>query len=817
MGGAGASLDELIAGQLEESGPPGLAADLVLAAMLGDDELAATLSDTDGTGPATAAAEPGPTAAEPAHLYVQSIIVEGFRGIGPQAALRLQPGPGLTVVAGRNGSGKSSFAEAAELALTGDNKRWSDRSAVWREGWRNLHTPGDSKITIEVAADGQQGTIKVTRDWPPGVALDGVTSYVQVPGAPRKPLDTMGWSTPLELFRPFLSYSELGALVSGKPTEMYDALQAILGLDQLVSAERRLTDARKRLEDPSKQATKALPALRALVADNSDERARQAETALARKPWDIEAIGTLAIDADTSSDPRTGRLAQVAAITLPAPETATLAIDELLAARQRVAALTGTRSSEARQLAGLLSTALAHQASHPGEPCPVCGGAALDEAWAGQARAEIKRLTELAQDADDAQQQLDIAARAVRNLIGAEPAALSADLGAAVDVSAAREAWRGWADFTSAGPGDPLFDAASTQFAAVTAAVTQLQKQAAAVLDQRRQAWRPVAAALAGWAEMARSSLRADANLTEVKKAITWLRAAGQDIRDARMAPFAAKSAEIWSLLRQESNVDLGPVRIVGSGPQRHVTLDVTVDDVAGAALGVMSQGELHALGLALFLPRATTPESPFRFVVVDDPVQSMDPAKVEGLARLLARVGQDRQVIVFTHDDRLPEAIRRLQLPATIWEVVRREGSIVELTKNEDPVQRYLDDARAMALTDQLPRDAKALAAAGFCRSALEAACHEAIRARRIQAGVRHADVARELAAAGTTHEMLTLALLKDASRGGELVSHIRSRHGQAAVDAFHAVKSGTHAVYRGDLKHLVKETERLANAVRA
>ena len=59
----------------------------------------------------------------------------------------------------------------------------------------------------------------------------------------------------------------------------------------------------------------------------------------------------------------------------------------------------------------------------------------------------------------------------------------------------------------------------------------------------------------------------------------------------------------------------------------------------------------------------------PFRFIVIDDPVQSMDPAKVEGLARLLARVGRTRQVVVFTHDDRLPEAIRRLQLPATIWE----------------------------------------------------------------------------------------------------------------------------------------------------
>jgi hypothetical protein len=43
-----------------------------------------------------------------------------------------------------------------------------------------------------------------------------------------------------------------------------------------------------------------------------------------------------------------------------------------------------------------------------------------------------------------------------------------------------------------------------------------------------------------------------------------------------------------------------------------------------------------------------------------------------------------------------------------------------------------------------------------------------------------------------------------------------MRSRYGQAAVDAFHAVKSGTHVIYQGDPKHLVSEIERLANAVR-
>ena len=69
---------------------------------------------------------------------------------------------------------------------------------------------------------------------------------------------------------------------------------------------------------------------------------------------------------------------------------------------------------------------------------------------------------------------------------------------------------------------------------------------------------------------------------------------------------------------------------------QRSVSLDVTVDGVPGAALGVMSQGELTALALSLFMPRATLPESPFRFMVIDDPVQSMDPARVDGLARVL-------------------------------------------------------------------------------------------------------------------------------------------------------------------------------------
>lgn len=69
-----------------------------------------------------------------AGAFLRSVTVEGFRGIGRFGSLELAPGPGLTLVVGRNGSGKSSFAEALEVLLTGESLRWKDRAAVWRPG-----------------------------------------------------------------------------------------------------------------------------------------------------------------------------------------------------------------------------------------------------------------------------------------------------------------------------------------------------------------------------------------------------------------------------------------------------------------------------------------------------------------------------------------------------------------------------------------------------------------------------------------------------------------------------------------------------------
>src|SRR5437868_3355879 len=111
---------------------------LVLGASEGPASLTAAL---EGQAPkvrrSVKAAEDAP-AAHPG-AYLESISVEGFRGVGPKRTLEFGPGPRLTLVIGRNGSGKSSFAEGIEILLTGTNSRWARRSKIWQEGWRNLH------------------------------------------------------------------------------------------------------------------------------------------------------------------------------------------------------------------------------------------------------------------------------------------------------------------------------------------------------------------------------------------------------------------------------------------------------------------------------------------------------------------------------------------------------------------------------------------------------------------------------------------------------------------------------------------------------
>jgi hypothetical protein len=141
--------------------------------------------------------------------------------------------------------------------------------------------------------------------------------------------------------------------------------------------------------------------------------------------------------------------------------------------------------------------------------------------------------------------------------------------------------------------------------APLTLEISALSARAAAEHSERDDRWAPIAAEVSSWCADAKAALDGAAPVASIKAADKWLKAATDDIRNDRLAPLADQARGIWAMLRQESNVDLGSIRLAGSATNRHVELDVSVDGAPGSALGVMSQGEVNALALSLFLPRA--------------------------------------------------------------------------------------------------------------------------------------------------------------------------------------------------------------------
>jgi hypothetical protein len=285
--------------------------------------------------------------------------------------------------------------------------------------------------------------------------------------------------------------------------------------------------------------------------------------------------------------------------------------------------------------------------------------------------------------------------------------------------------------------------------------------------------------------------------MKHLKTAADWLGQVEGDLRNARFEPIKSEVRQIWELLRTQSNVALDDLRFAGTRTRRKVEMDLSVDGHDGVGFSVMSQGELNSLALSLFLPRATLDESPFRFLIIDDPVQAMDPSKVDGLAQVLHRAAETRQVIVLTHDDRLPEAVARLDIPATVLEVTRRENSVVEVRRIHDRLGNLLRDARSIAYDDKLPAGTRDRVIPGLCRQAIEHSAIEVTRRRRLDRGDSHLETEHTLAQTRSLYATLALALFDDESRSGDVKQHLDKQvktFGHNAADILHFCNKGTH-----------------------
>ena len=436
-----------------------------------------------------------------------------------------------------------------------------------------------------------------------------------------------GWETALNHFRPFLAHSELSSLVQREPTRLHDGLATVLGLDDLDRAAGVLRQARLRREQVVKRVAEERSALGQRLETLPDERAQLCHRALLGENWNLDLI-----ESQLETPAGWQQLHALAALRIP-----------------ELGPLLRGRALDVRAEAALRLLELA-----PTEDCPLCHGPLNCQ--------ELKReLTEQAR-----------LVREVRALCPPPPEVLRGQV-SGFDLEPVLQEWRAWHSL----PAD-----LESRTKALARRVQAVAEQARLELQRLGADWQPIASDLRLWTARARESEAQAAALGRLRLAELQLKRIARELRSERLLPIADTALDIYRQLRPECSVALERVSLEGAANSRHVALDVRVDSARATALGVMSQGELNALALSIFLPRAMHPDSPFRFLVIDDPVQAMDPTMVDGLARLLQWIARTWQVVVLTHDQRLSDSLRKLGVVTDIVNVRRLPGSLVELRR---------------------------------------------------------------------------------------------------------------------------------------
>lgn len=734
---------------------------------------------------------PEETPENAAEIWLTHIAVQGFRGAGPRSELDIDPKPGLTVVLGRNGTGKSSLAEGLEVVLGGldDSQRWDgrDNEKEWKQGWRNLGWTGD--VYTEAGFSGPAGKFVARRLWTGGDEESEACENIDA-----------GWSRGVIEADPVLTYAELGRLPDTKPSERYRQLAHLLGVEGVSSARNFLAQQRTAVEGEERTLNKERMALITALTPIDDERARKAEEALEQRGWPrrVKALKlVLGGEVLTSDD---GELARLKAVSrLKAPPDPSQAVTELREALEEHRAVQGTAQARLDQLAKLLGKALDYALETEVSDCPVCRTPAiLDPTWRAEAQVRMQEAESDSLRARNAETRLKTATTAAQRLCAGPNVNIEPD-DASEDCLTTWRAWEKGRQLT----GDLLLAHLEQSHGGLVTAVEVLVSATTDRLAALDEVWQPLRARLQSLQDRAVANLEAKERAKPFGQAEKWLKAVEKDLRERRLEPISERSQEIWNTLRHDSSVDLEDLVLGGTTTNPTIGLTAKVDGEAANALAVMSQGELNALSLALFLPRATQDTSPFRFVVIDDPVQAMDPHKVDGLAKLLHELAQDRQVVVFSHDYRLGEALRRLNLPANLVSVQRREEAKVIFENTGTPVETYLAEIElAMSEKGRVGDDVARQVVPGLLRLTLEAHFTDHIRRREL-ATSSHAQVSELLA---STKGLTALAAL---AVGGE--DKLKSWLPNGTEGLLGQLASGTHEGVDSKLTKLVRHTKRV------
>lgn len=741
--------------------------------------------------------------------FIRSLEVRGHVGIGEsKLTLSFDPIPGIVFVSARNGVGKTSCADAMRHVLSGGGARQYDLAAA------NVHY-SHREIRV-VVTDGRQDVQLYCSD-------DGTVTWQGGDGAEAVPVE---WISAYEQYRPALLYPEISAIIE-KPSDLHDFLRDGLETAVLTELQRRVDDIREAGRRATRTIDASFSSLKPFLTDGS----LPSPVAVAVNQHRIEptAGGASAILSALEESPpgeQPDSLVAEWSVDAVAVENCIHALRELAHARADTVSGATAVLEALKHLTNEENEFL--ESSRHNDVCPVCGSGSAN--WRLRASTVASSLERDLARVQSAQRAVRECVKEIRGIL---PPRLPSLLRQSLEKHGESQLVVQWNDLV--GDGDSL-DNASIAEDGIRDLAARSEVLAAAYRQFRAQRLSEQRATIVGHTKARQAVETWLDDLEKVgptassgalaEKLRRWVDQRIKDTRTALFEPIAAQVKEIWSYLNSDSDLQVTDLRLAGgTRAAKKVEIGLNVGGVAVSPAtttpSILSTGQRNALTLATYFPRATQSQSPFRFLILDDPVHAFDSWRIRYLAERLRQMAVDYQIIVLSHDERLWSELQR---HGQIRQIIRLDRatdrpSTVRATDKSHGILLLEDLERNLHAEDQSPvgtRQATTAMTLAMCRLALdvEVAAQTEILGRR--AGMAEADIEEARGRARDTRRQISL-MNEYATQAGCQTVDTTSYEG--TLDALNAgshgrAPSATAAKRRkwiADIRKLIKATHRV------
>ena len=613
------------------------------------DRLKAVASELAGV-PSTS--EVWPTAG--ATWTLEKVSIKGYRGIGNDDPLVLtfDPTPGVTVLHGLNGAGKSSISDAIEIGLTGKIPAVTAGTAGKAALWDPIHLARgatSARVEVTLASEDQRLLLIALLD-SSGNIQSHEAELTNAVGTRKIALDA-SWHDALASHQPVFAYASLERRVqlSKDLATYFEGLLALGGSftaleDAITDRANASTLAHSRWRSAKDDAMRSLAAI-------DVERGSEA-TVMPLEPVNEPSAGdgldewlkdAGLLQEGTSSSPLPSDSREQLGMAASRANASILAFDKARVTSEQ-------NLSTALEL--LHSEATGRHVDS--DACPVC--AAPGSNWLetlGTTVDQNKNLTRL-------QKEVEAETRALAGVTESLlPAVLRVGEAAGVDdpirslSSTAEDLQDRFVEARrTSHPTQHLALTATTELSAwlVSQEAQTLIDEAVARTDAMKQ-WQ-IARARA--VENFTTVWRADGALAA--KSVSWAETLKRvddlrkQLRKRRSVTLEGKAGSRIENLLSDADLHLKGINVLSS----KASMELVDQNGNKVDLGMLSAGQRNAVLLAPLL--ASVDAGPFGFLILDDPVHAFDELRIDRLAESLSRIADSRRVIVLTHDDRLKE-----------------------------------------------------------------------------------------------------------------------------------------------------------------